>query len=412
MDDVDPTPTRVYPCPSVSIRVCAMKKVLEGSHGVAEAVRLAKVKVISAYPITPQTHIVERLSDFCADGSLPARFLRVESEHSALAALIGAASAGVRTFTATSSQGLALMHELLHWASGARLPIVMAEVNRALAPGWNIWTDQTDSLAQRDTGWMQLYCETGQEVLDTTLQAFWLAEAVNLPVMVILDAFFLSHTYEPVDIPAQEDADRFLPAYQPRFMLDTANPCAFGQLAPPNIYMEMRYSIQQAMDMVLNRFGEMEEQFVDVFGRCYGAVEPVQCEDAEIILVTSGTITSTCRQLLQELRAKGERAGLLKVKLFRPFPTEAIRQSLGKAQKVAVVDRNCSFGAGGIFAQEIRAALCNLSDGPQVYSYVAGLGGRDVTTDLLDEIYRQTKKQDCCPVESIWMGLREVSYAT
>ncbi|MDY0042777.1 MAG: transketolase C-terminal domain-containing protein [Desulforhabdus sp.] len=389
-----------------------MKQVLEGSHGVAEAVRLAKVEVISAYPITPQTHIVERLSDFCADGTLAARFLRVESEHSALAALIGAASAGVRTFTATSSQGLALMHELLHWASGARLPIVMAEVNRALAPGWNIWTDQTDSLAQRDTGWIQLYCETGQEVLDTTLQAFWLAEAVNLPVMVILDAFFLSHTYEPVDVPSQEDADRFLPAYQPKFMLDTANPCAFNQLAPPNIYMEMRYSIQQAMDTAVECFGEMEERFVDIFERCYGAIEPVQCEDAEIIVVTSGTITSTCRQLLNELRSQGERVGLLKVKMFRPFPAEAIRQILGKARKVAVVDRNCSFGAGGIFAQEIRAALCNLPDGPQVYSYIAGLGGRDVTANLLNEIYQQTRKNDRCPEQSVWMGLREVSHAT
>jgi len=389
-----------------------MKKVLEGSHGVAEAARLAKVEVISAYPITPQTHIVERLSDFCADGSLNARFLRVESEHSALAALIGAASTGVRTFTATSSQGLALMHELLHWTSGARLPIVMAEVNRALAPGWNIWTDQTDSLAQRDTGWVQLYCETGQEVLDTTLQAFWLAEAVNLPVMVVLDAFFLSHTYEPVDVPEQQEVDRFLPAYQPKFQLDPKNPCAFNQLAPPNIYMEMRRDIQQAMDDALARFAEMEERFVDLFGRCYGAVEAMQCEDAEIILVTSGTITSTSRQLLRELRARGEPVGLLKIKLFRPFPAGAIRQGLRHARKVAVIDRNCSFGAGGIFAQEVRAALCNQSSGPKVWSYIAGLGGRDVTPDLLETIYQQTKTQQKPPEESVWMGLREVSHAT
>ena len=210
-----------------------MRHVLEGSHAVSEAVRLARTQVISAYPITPQTHIVEQLSEYCANGTLDARFLRVESEHSAMAALIGAASSGVRTFTATSSQGLALMHELLHWASGARLPIVMAQVNRALAPGWNIWADQTDSLAQRDTGWIQLYCENGQEVLDTTIQAFRLAEWVNLPVMVNLDAFFLSHTYEPVDVPDQKSVDKFLPPYKPRFQLDLANPCAFNQLAPP-----------------------------------------------------------------------------------------------------------------------------------------------------------------------------------
>ena len=201
-----------------------MKQVLEGSHAVAEAVRLAKVQVMSAYPITPQTHIVEAFSEFCADGTMDARFLCVESEHSAMAAVIGAANGGVRTFTATSSQGLALMHELLHWASAGRLPIVMAEVNRALAPGWNIWVDQTDSLAQRDTGWIQLYCEDGQDVFDTTLQAFRLAEIVNLPVMVVLDAFFLSHTFEPVDIPDQDAVDRFLPPFSPRFSLDTANP--------------------------------------------------------------------------------------------------------------------------------------------------------------------------------------------
>ncbi len=387
-----------------------MKEVLEGSHGVAEAVRLARAQVISAYPITPQTHIVERLSDFCAEGSLDARFLRVESEHSALAALIGAASTGVRCFTATSSQGLALMHELLHWASGARLPIVMAEVNRALAPGWNIWTDQTDSLAQRDTGWIQLYCETGQEVLDTTLQAFRLAEAVNLPVMVILDAFFLSHTYEPVDIPEQSQVDQFLPPYEPRFQLDVRHPCAFNQLAPPNIYMEMRYSIQQGMAEALQQFTAIDAEFEQRFGRCYGAVEALHCEDAEIILLTSGTITSTSRQLLEELRAQGVKLGLLKMKLFRPFPAELVRQKLQSAHKVAVVDRNCSFGAGGIFAQEVRAALCSLPRRPEVFSYIAGLGGRDVTPAVLNEIYTHTRDHDSPDQESIWIGLHEVPH--
>jgi pyruvate/2-oxoacid:ferredoxin oxidoreductase alpha subunit len=208
-----------------------MRQVLEGSHAVSEAVRMASVQVISAYPITPQTHIVEALSEFCADGTMDARFICVESEHSEMAAVIGASTGGVRTFTATSSHGLALMHELLHWASAARLPIVMAEVNRALGPGWNIWMDQTDSLAQRDTGWIQLYCEDGQDVFDTTLQAFRLAEQVNLPVMVVLDAFFLSHTYEPVDLPDQDEVDRFLPPFVPRIQIDTAHPCAISQLA-------------------------------------------------------------------------------------------------------------------------------------------------------------------------------------
>lgn len=388
-----------------------MRRVLEGSHAVAEAVRLARAQVISAYPITPQTHIVERLSEYCADGTMDARFLRVESEHSALAALIGAASSGVRTFTATSSQGLALMHELLHWASGARLPIVMAEVNRAMAPGWNIWTDQTDSLAQRDTGWIQLYCEHGQEVLDTTIQAFRLAEWVNLPVMVILDAFFLSHTYEPVDVPEQNSVDQFLPSYHPRFQLDTANPCAFNQLAPPNIYMEMRYNIQTAMDDALAFFAQMEQEFEDIFGRRHGPVEAIQCEDAEVILITSGTVTSTSRQVLTELREKGEKVGLLKIKLFRPFPMSTIRKLTASADKLAVIDRNFSFGASGIFAQEIRAALCNHPRRPLVFGYIAGLGGRDVTTEVIQEIYYRTKNSRAPEQESLWVGLHEVDHA-
>ncbi len=388
-----------------------MQQVLEGSHAVAEAVRLARAQVISAYPITPQTHIVERISEYCADGSLDARFLRVESEHSALAALIGAASSGVRTFTATSSQGLALMHELLHWASGARLPIVMAEVNRALAPGWNIWADQTDSLAQRDTGWVQLYCEDGQEVLDTTIQAFRLAEWVNLPVMVILDAFFLSHTYEPVYIPDQESVDRFLPSYQPRFQLDLENTCAFGQLAPPNVYMEMRHNIQTAMDDALAFFEQMEGEFEEIFGRRHGAVETFQCEDAEVILITSGTVTSTSRQVVSDLRNQGEKVGLLKIKLFRPFPVRIIRELTASASKIAVIDRNFSFGASGIFAQEIRAALCNLPGHPPVFGYVAGLGGRDLTPEVIEDIYYRTKESTTPEQESLWVGLHEVNHA-
>jgi len=388
-----------------------MKRVLEGSHAVAEAVRLAKVQVISDYPITPQTHIVEILSEYCTKGMMKAKFLRVESEHSCMAALIGAQSAGVRTFTATSGQGLTLMHELLHWASGARLPIVMAEVNRALAPGWNIWVDQTDSLAQRDTGWIQIYCEDGQEVLDSTLQAFRLAEAVNLPVMIILDAFYLSHTYEPVEVPDQEEVDQFLPPFAPKFQLDTAHPCGFGPLVTPNDYMEMRYHIAMAMEEALGRFDEIEAAFAAQFNRRYGPVEAIDCEDADIVFITTGTVTSTCRLVLQDLRARGEKVGILKLRLFRPFPAEQIRKKLKSAKKVAVVDRNFSFGASGIFAQEVRAALCNVPDHPTIFGFVAGIGGRDVTPELLEMIYWQTKTSDVPQKESVWMGLREVKNA-
>ena len=382
-----------------------MKKVIEGSHAVSEAARLARVEVIAAYPITPQTHIVEALSEYCSNGTLNARFINVESEHSAMAAVVGASSGGARTFTASSSHGLAYMHEMLHWASAARLPIVMAEVNRALGPGWNIWTDQTDSLAQRDTGWIQLYCEDGQEALDTTLLAFRLAESLNLPVMVVIDAFFLSHTFEPIDVPDQQQVDRFLPTATPRFRLDTAAPCAFNQLVTPAAYMEMRYNTQLAMDEAGRRLDQIEKEFNAIFNRSYGPVEAVHCEDAEIIIVTTGTVTGTCRQVLDDLRARGESAGLFKLKMFRPFPAEAIRRYLGSAQKIAVIDRNFSFGAGGIFTQEIRAALCNLVPHPQVFGFVAGLGGRDITTDTLLEIYHETRNCSAPAEESIWVGL-------
>lgn len=384
-----------------------MKEVLEGSHAVAEAVRLARVNVVSAYPITPQTHIVEALSEYVAEGAMPARFICVESEHSAMAAVVGAASGGVRTFTASSSHGLALMHEMLHWAAGARLPIVMAAVNRAIGPGWNIWCDQSDSLSQRDTGWIQLYCEDGQEALDTTLQAFRLAEMLNLPVMVMLDAFFLSHTFEPVDIPEPADVDRFLPPFQPRICIDPQCPSDLCQLVPPAVFMEMRHSAQQAMEAVPQAFAHVEDEFAVVFDRRYGILESVGCEDADVILLLTGTAVGTGRCAVEQLRRQGESVGLLKLKMLRPFPVMAVAGALGAASKVAVVDRSCSFGIGGIFAHEIRAALCNQNVRPQVYSYIAGLGGRDITPDVITEAYYQTKTGSAPPLHSVWLGLND-----
>jgi pyruvate/2-oxoacid:ferredoxin oxidoreductase alpha subunit len=243
------------------------------------------------------------------------------------------------------------------------------------------------------------------------LLAYRLAEMVNLPAMVVLDAFFLSHTYEPVDVPEQEEADRFLPPYAPEFRLDTAHPFALSPLVAPNAYMEMRREIAAAMDDVLERLDAVEGEFADIFGRRYGAVEAVGCENADIVLVTSGTVTSTARLLLEELQAKGEKVGLLKIKLFRPFPVEAIRRALAGAKKVAVVDRNFSFGATGIFAQEVRAALCNAPDHPPVFGFIAGLGGRDITTAVLASMVEQTRNAAAPPAESIWIGLTEAAYA-
>lgn len=385
-----------------------MKKVLIGNHAVSWGVRLSRAEVISAYPITPQTQIVEELSEMCAAGDLAARFIKVESEHSAMAACIGAAAAGARAFTATSSQGLALMHELLHWAALGRLPIVMAEINRALAPGWSIWTDQNDSLAQRDTGWIQLYCETGQEVLDTTIQAFRLAEAVDLPVMLILDAFYLSHTSEPVEIPDQETVDAFLPARRAPLRLDPDDPRSFGGLTRPDVYMEMRWHQQEAMDRARIEAARVDREWERLTGRGYPAIETWRAEGAETLLVTSGTITGTARHVVNELRDRGEPVGLVKVRMFRPFPTQELRDALTPARRVAVVDRNISPGHGGIFAEEIRSALYDLEPRkrPSLYGYIVGLGGRDVTPDTIREIVGRTRLQAVPDREDTWVGVR------
>ncbi len=384
-----------------------MKKVMIGNHAVSWGVQRARVEVISAYPITPQTQIVEELSDMCADGRLPAQYIKVESEHSAMAACIGASATGVRTFTASSAQGLALMHELLHWAAGGRLPIVLANVNRAMAPGWNIWTDQNDTLSQRDTGWIQLYCETNQEVFDTTIQAFRLAETINLPVMVILDAFFLSHTSEPVDLTDQEIVDEFLPQRVAQYKLDPADPHAFGALVRPDAYMEMRWQQQEAMRDTLKLMPEVDDAWAELTGRKYGAIETYRTDGAELLLITSGTITSTARHVVDERREKGEAVGLVKVKMFRPFPTGALRKALAGADRVAVLDRNISPGHGGIFAEEIRSALYDvpLEDRPQLFGYVLGLGGRDVTPSVINSIVDRTLTADQPERPDLWVGV-------
>ncbi|MFQ5843683.1 MAG: pyruvate ferredoxin oxidoreductase [Planctomycetota bacterium] len=385
-----------------------MKKVIIGNHAVSWGAQLARAEVISAYPITPQTQIVEELSEMCADGRLGARFINVESEHSAMAACIGAAAAGVRTFTATSAQGLALMHELLHWAALGRHPVVMADINRAMAPGWSIWTDQNDSLSQRDTGWIQLYCETNQEVLDTTVQAFKLAESVDLPAMLVLDAFFLSHTSEPVDIPDPELVDRFLPRREARYKLDVGEPRAFGALTRPDVYMEMRLRQQEAMEEARRVFAEVDEEWGRLTGRRYGPIETYRTEGADLLLVTSGTITSTARFVVDGLRERGEAVGLVKVKMFRPFPTGPLREALAPAERLAVLDRNISPGHGGIFAEEIRSALYDLEPQrrPRLYGYIVGLGGRDVTPDRIHEIVDRTRACAAPERTDVWVGVQ------
>jgi len=383
-----------------------MKKVIEGSHAVSYAVMLSRVQVICAYPITPQTHIVEKLSDLCSTGEMQAKFLKVESEHSAMAGCIGASAVGIRAFTASSSQGLALMHELLHWAAGARLPIVMANVNRALGAPWNIWCDQTDSLSQRDTGWLQFYCESSQEALDTVIQAYKISEKVSLPSMVVLDAFYLSHTFEPVNIPDKGRVDRFLPPYEPKYRLDPKVPRSFSGLTPPDLFTEMRYQIQEAMEEAKKVILQVDEEFDALFGRRYGLVEGYRLEDAELVLVTSGTAASTARDVIDQYRDDGRPVGLLKVRTFRPFPSEEIRKALKGVSKVAVIDRNISFGMGGIFAEELKSVYGNEEEGPIIFGYIAGLGGRDITKETISGILEYTFEEDRPKRASLWPDLR------
>lgn len=382
-----------------------------GNHSTSWGVKLARAQVIAAYPITPQTQIVEELSEICARGELSAKFIKVESEHSAMACCIGASEAGARAFTATSSHGLALMHEMLFWAAYGRLPIVLCNVNRAMGPGWNIWSDQTDSLAQRDTGWVQIYCETNQEVLDTVLISFKLAETINLPVMIVYDAFILSHTYEPVEIPDQKDVDKFLPPRRAEFKLDVDNPRTFNPLTAPDCYMEYRHIMEEAHAKAKGIYENVAAEYEKKFGRHHKIVEMIDAEDADIILFTTGSTTSTARVALKNLRAKGEKVGICKVRMFRPFPVEALKNAFLNRQgipikKLAVLDRNISHGAGGIWTQELKAALCGAKGAPEIFGFHIGLGGRDITPESIEEAYKYAKEHDH-PEKDVWIGLKK-----
>jgi len=384
-----------------------LKQVIKGNYAVSQGVKLCRVEVISAYPITPQTTIVEDLSEICARGEIDAKFIKVESEHSAMAAVAGSSSAGVRSFTATSGQGLLLMHEVLHWAAGARLPIVLANVNRAIGPGWNIWADQSDSLSQRDTGWVQIYCESNQEVLDSVIMAYRLAEKILLPVMLTYDAFFLSHTSEIVDIPEIEQVDTFLPPYNPEFKLDVDNPRMFGGMTGPDYYYEERYIIHKDALETLELYPKVCEEFKEKFSREYDICEEYQTDDAELIVVTAGTITSVTRIALDKLHEQGKKVGLMKIRMFRPLPVERWCKVLGNAAKVVVIDRNLTAGLGGVFANEIQAALYPLQNRPVIFPVIAGLGGRDVTPEDVENIINYALKNDQPTDIPLFWGLKE-----
>lgn len=372
-----------------------MRKMIEGSRAVAEAVGLCRPDVISAYPITPQTHIVEELSQMVADGDIEAEYVRVESEHSAASVCLGAVAAGSRAYSATTSQGMLLMIEVLYNIAGMRLPMVITGVNRAVSAPLNIWNDQQDTLAVRDAGWIQLYGESSQECLDMHIQAYRIAEddRVLLPVMVCMDGFILTHTYETVDVPTQEQVDAFLPPYNPLFKLDPADPITLGAYAGPELYHEVRYTMHREALGAKEVVKEVARQFRDAFGRWSGdVVEPYRCEDAQTIFVAMGSVVGTLKEWVDAARARGEKVGALKLRCYRPFPQEELREALSGARQVNVLEKAVSIGAQGVVTPEVRAALYGQASQPRVACAVVGLGGRDVTFGTMDEVLSRARE--------------------
>jgi len=358
---------------------------LTGNHAVAWGVKLSRPQVIPVYPITPQTPILEKITEFHSAGEIRAEVIAPESEHSAMSACITASLTGSRVFTATSSQGLLLMHELLHYAAGARAPIVMVNVNRTVASPWGFWPDQTDSLSQRDTGWVQLYSESPQESIDTVILAFRVAEEIGMPVMVSHDAFYVSHSMELVEVPSQACVDAFLPEYTITHKLDPARGQSFGAPVDQPTYNRVRREMGEALNQAFAAFDGAHETWRALTRREYGVIEEYRTDGAQSVLVTLGSMCGTARDAVDTLRDQGHAVGLLKVRLFRPFPNRQVIKALTNIPDVIVLDRNYSPGLGGILHQEIKAALYGLDGAPRVHGLLAGVGGVNVTPENIQE---------------------------
>jgi len=365
-----------------------MKRVMEGSHAIAEAVRLCEPKVIAAYPITPQTHIVERLAEMVANGQLDSEFLNVESEHSAISACVGAQATGVRTFTATASQGLALMHEILYIAAGMRLPIVMAVANRSLSAPLNIWCDWSDSLAERDSGWLQFYCEDVQEAFDTILMAYKISEDKNvlLPSMVCIDGFFLSHVYEPVDIPEKKQVNKFLPKYSGH-ILNSDKPVSQGCWAGPKYFQEFKKSQQEAMEASKKVIKNVNNEFDKIFGRKYGnGLIEVYNPNKDYAIVSMGSVCGTVKHFIDNIN---DELTLIRLKTFRPFPNKDLKKILENYESVGILEKDISLGNNGVLFTEIKS-LINIP----ISNFIGGLGGKDITLKHVKEIFDTIKKKD------------------
>ena len=360
---------------------------IEGSRAVGDAIALCRPEVVCAYPISPQTHIVEHLSKLVKQGALtPCEFVNVESEFAAMSVAIGSSATGARTYTATASQGLLFMAEALYNASGLGLPIVMTLANRAIGSPINIWNDHSDSMSQRDSGWIQLYAESNQEALDLHIQAFRLAEEVSLPVMVCMDGFILTHAVERVDQPSQEQVDAFLPPFEPRQVLDPAEPVTIGAMVGPEAFSEVRYLMHAKQMLALDAIPQIAEEFESAFGRPSGGlVRTYRCEDADTMVVALGSVLGTIEDVIDGLRDEGARIGALAIRCFRPWPSDEVRAALASASRVIVVEKAFAVGIGGIVGQNVRLALEGTST--RVHDVVAGLGGRPITKASLRGLF-------------------------
>lgn len=383
---------------------------ISGNDAFAEGVRLARPHTISAYPITPQTIVVERLSEMVEDGSLNSEFIHVESEHSAMSAAIGASAMGARTFTATSSQGLLYMAECLPYASGGRFPIVMMNADRSVALPWNIYGDQRDSLSQLDCGWIQVYVEDAQEALDMALQSYYIAEHkdISTPVMVNLDGFVLTHTYEMVEIPEQEQADEFLPVYETENKMSLENPTNMAFTAGPDDNMPFHLLHHKAMLRVPDIVKEADERFCSVFGRANGGmVEGYQCGDAEYILITLGSVSGLARNVADDLRKEGVRAGVLRIRFMRPFPHEEISSLVKHSKSIGVLEKDISFGYEGTVYTNVNAGLFRHGIAMPSYNFIAGLGGRDVSYEDVRECFERLIRGGEKKIHWIGLGVED-----
>ena len=386
-----------------------MLKQIEGSRAVAEAVALCRPEVICAYPISPQTHIVEGLGELVKSGEVQhCEFINVESEFAAMSVAIGSSATGARTYTATASQGLLFMAEAIYNASGLGLPIVMTVANRAIGAPINIWNDHSDSMSQRDCGWIQLFAETNQEALDLHIQAFKLAEELSMPVMVCMDGFILTHAYERVDMPDQADVDAFLPPYEPRQVLDPAEPVSIGAMVGPEAFMEVRYLAHAKQLMALEAIPRIAAEFEVRFGRRSGGlVRGYRIDDAQTIVVALGSVLGTIKDAVDELRADGFKIGVLGIQSFRPFPLAAVRAALQGAERIVVLEKSFSVGLGGVVSNDVRLALHRL--GQHGYTVIAGLGGRAITKASLNRVFRDAMADTLEPLTFLDLDWRIVN---